>query len=95
MTGLPHYHHVHRAFKVIGLRARECSVDSRLERGACVLMADLATASKLLGPLAFQASFASGRAITALDEVARLLGVVGEDLHAHFTRVNQHEGEDA
>jgi hypothetical protein len=91
----PHYHHVHRAFEVISLRARECSVDSRLERGACVLMADLATASKLLGPLAFQASFASARAIAALDEVARLLGVVGEDLHTHFTQATEQDREHA
>jgi hypothetical protein len=82
----PHYHHVHRALDVISLRARECAVRGDMEHGARVLLADMATASTLLGRLAFQASFASDRAITALNDVARMLGVIGEDLNAHFTR---------
>lgn len=86
MTTLPHYHQTQRAFDVVCLRMREAAVRSPIEHAARVLMSDLATGTKLISHALFSSEFASERAHAAMVEMARLLGIVGEDLEAYFIR---------
>jgi hypothetical protein len=86
MNALPTYHHTQRAYDVVCLRMREAAVHSPMERDARILMADLATGTKLISRALFPSEFASERAHAAMMEMVRLLGVVGEDLEAYFIR---------
>ena len=88
-NAIPTYYQTARAYEAVALRARECAVHGDMERDARILMADFATGTKLIARALFASEHASERAYPAMVEIARLLGVVGEDLNAYFVAAAQ------
>jgi hypothetical protein len=86
MTALPSYHHTQRAYDLVSLRMREAAAFGNMERAARIVMADLATGTKLISRALFSSEFASPQAHAAMVEIVRLLGIVGEDLSEYFIR---------
>jgi hypothetical protein len=87
MTALaPTFPELRRAFECVMLHARECSVHGDMDRDASIAMANLATAADLPRGLACRVVDASDRAASSMEDVAQLLGIIGDDLNRHFTR---------